>query len=217
MPMSSAAPADAHFDALETRSADEREAALRRALPAQIAHAIARAPALAARLRGVDPAAVTSRAALAALPVLRKSDLLARQNAGRCARPVRRLRDRRLGCVAAAGAARRPRLRLARADPRARDGACRLLAHGTGAVRGRLSRRRPRPQQLQLPPDARRIDDGKRRARDRLHGLACRHRADRAAAAGDGRARARRLCRNAELPAPAPREGRRDRRRRCRR
>ena len=54
--MSSPAPADAHFDALETRSADEREAALRRALPAQIAHAMARAPAFAARLRGVDPA-----------------------------------------------------------------------------------------------------------------------------------------------------------------
>jgi len=79
--MNSAAPADAHFDALETRSADERGAALRRALPAQIAHAAARAPAFAARLRDVDPAAVTSRAALAALPVLRKSDLLARQNA----------------------------------------------------------------------------------------------------------------------------------------
>ena len=79
--MNSAAPADAHFDALETRSADERGAALRRALPAQIAHAAARAPAFAARLRDVDPAAVTSRAALAAVPVLRKSDLLAHQNA----------------------------------------------------------------------------------------------------------------------------------------
>ena len=70
MAISAAAPAHAHFDALETRSADEREAALQRALPAQIAHAIARAPALAARLRGVDAATVTSRAALAALPVL---------------------------------------------------------------------------------------------------------------------------------------------------
>ncbi len=76
-----AAHADAHFDALETRSADEREAALRRALPAQIANASANAPALAIWLRGVDAQAVTSRAALAALPVLRKSDLLAQQNA----------------------------------------------------------------------------------------------------------------------------------------
>ena len=79
--VSSSAPADAHFDALETRSADEREVALRRALPAQIAHALARAPALAAWLRGVDPAAVSSRAALATLPVLRKTDLIARQTA----------------------------------------------------------------------------------------------------------------------------------------
>jgi phenylacetate-CoA ligase len=70
-----------HYDALETRTTDEREAALARALPAQIAHAMARAPAIAARLRGIDAKLVTSRAALAALPVLRKSDLLAVQNA----------------------------------------------------------------------------------------------------------------------------------------
>ncbi len=74
------AASEAHFDALETRSAEAREAALRRALPAQIANAMAHAPALAAWLRGVDPAAVTSRAALAALPVLRKADLLTQQN-----------------------------------------------------------------------------------------------------------------------------------------
>jgi phenylacetate-CoA ligase len=79
--ISALVPTDAHLDALETRSADEREAALRRDLPAQIANAAAHAPALAARLRGVDPAAITSRAALAALPLLRKADLLAQQNA----------------------------------------------------------------------------------------------------------------------------------------
>jgi phenylacetate-CoA ligase len=73
--------ADEHYDALETRTRDERDAALADALPAQIAHAIARAPAFAARLAGVDPAAITSRAALASLPVLRKSELLERQNA----------------------------------------------------------------------------------------------------------------------------------------
>ncbi len=65
-----------HFDALETRSADEREAALWPAVAAQIGHARARAPALAERLRDFDGATVTSRAALAALPVLRKRDLL---------------------------------------------------------------------------------------------------------------------------------------------
>ena len=70
-----------YYDALETRSREERDAALARALPAQIAHALARAPAVAARLRGIDPRTVTSRAALAALPVLRKRDLLETQNA----------------------------------------------------------------------------------------------------------------------------------------
>ena len=73
------------MDALETRSAAEREAALMAALPAQLAHAQAATPAFAEILRGVDPRAVTSRAALAALPVTRKHELLARQQAGRAA------------------------------------------------------------------------------------------------------------------------------------
>src|SRR3982751_5909367 len=70
-----------HYDTLETRSSEERETALARVLPAQIAHAMAHAPAMAARLRGVEPTEVTSRAALAKLPVLRKSDLAQGQNA----------------------------------------------------------------------------------------------------------------------------------------
>ena len=70
-----------YYDALETRPADAREAALLAALPAQIAHAQARAPGFTRRLAGVDPAAVTSRTALAALPVTRKSDLIEAQKA----------------------------------------------------------------------------------------------------------------------------------------
>jgi phenylacetate-CoA ligase len=66
-----------HFDALETRSADARAADLARDLPAQVARAKA-LPGNAA-LRGVDAAAVSSVAALAGLPVLRKSDLAAAQ------------------------------------------------------------------------------------------------------------------------------------------
>lgn len=69
-----------YFDALETRSQDEREAALARDLPAVIARALT-APGLAAHLGPVDPAAITSRADLARLPVLRKSDLGAAQKA----------------------------------------------------------------------------------------------------------------------------------------
>ena len=75
------------FDALETRDPAEREAALMAALPRQIAHAHAQAhsAALGEILAGVDAAAVTSRAALARLPVTRKSELLARQQASRAA------------------------------------------------------------------------------------------------------------------------------------
>jgi phenylacetate-CoA ligase len=68
-----------HYDALETRSPEAREAALLAALPAQLRHARERAPAFARVLEAVDPDAVSSREALAALPVTRKSELIERQ------------------------------------------------------------------------------------------------------------------------------------------
>ncbi|CAB3667794.1 MULTISPECIES: phenylacetate--CoA ligase family protein [Achromobacter] len=71
------------FDVLETRAPEQRERELMAALPAAIARAMARAPAIAEQLRGVDPATVTSRAALARLPVLRKHELLERQQHSR--------------------------------------------------------------------------------------------------------------------------------------
>lgn len=67
------------YDELETRSPEAREAALMAALARQVAHARARAPAFAASLKEVDPATVTSREALARLPVLRKAELSAHQ------------------------------------------------------------------------------------------------------------------------------------------
>jgi phenylacetate-CoA ligase len=67
------------YDALETRSREAREAALMAALPQQILHAQQASPAFAGILAGVDAAGVTSRAALARLPVTRKSELLALQ------------------------------------------------------------------------------------------------------------------------------------------
>ncbi len=70
-----------YYDDLETRTPEAREAALLAALPAQIAHAKEKAPAYAEILAQVDAAAVTSREALAALPVTRKSDLMERQAA----------------------------------------------------------------------------------------------------------------------------------------
>src|ERR1700694_5959934 len=63
-----------HYDARETRPLAEREAELFSQLPEVLRRAMA-APGYAERLSGIDPAGVTSRAALAALPVLRKADL----------------------------------------------------------------------------------------------------------------------------------------------
>ena len=63
------------YDALETRDPDAREAELFASLREHLRTAM-RAPALARRLDGVDPDAVTDRDALAALPVIRKSELM---------------------------------------------------------------------------------------------------------------------------------------------
>jgi len=71
------------YDALEGRDPLVREARLLAALPAQVAHAQRHATVFAQTLAGVDAAAVTSRAALAALPVVRKHQLLERQQAAR--------------------------------------------------------------------------------------------------------------------------------------
>ncbi|MFV0512220.1 MAG: phenylacetate--CoA ligase family protein [Jhaorihella sp.] len=62
------------FDALETRTQDERDAALAQTLPRQIARARS-LPGYAGLLQGVEPGEITDVGALAALPVLRKSDL----------------------------------------------------------------------------------------------------------------------------------------------
>ena len=71
------------YDDLEMRNPGEREAALLQALPKQIAHAQQHTPAFAEILKGVNPAAITSRESLAALPVTRKYELLERQQAQR--------------------------------------------------------------------------------------------------------------------------------------
>ena len=69
------------FDALETRAASERERELLGRLPGQVAHAQSRSAYYAKLLAGVDAGAVKTRAALAALPVTRKADLLELQKA----------------------------------------------------------------------------------------------------------------------------------------
>ena len=85
-----------YYDSLEERDPQERERALMAALPGQIGHAIRNAPGWARILAGVDPVAVSSRAALAKLPVTRKSELMGLQKAepplgGLTATPVAQL------------------------------------------------------------------------------------------------------------------------------
>jgi phenylacetate-CoA ligase len=63
-----------HYDSRETRDPAAREAELFALLPDLLRRAM-EAPAYAERLKGIDPATVTSRAALAKLPLLRKSEL----------------------------------------------------------------------------------------------------------------------------------------------
>src|SRR5258706_3805840 len=72
-----------HYDSLEARDPEERERLLMTALSGQVTHAKRRAPGWARILAEVDPAGVTSRAALAKLPVTRKSDLVELQKAER--------------------------------------------------------------------------------------------------------------------------------------
>ena len=74
------------FDAQEQRDPAQREAALMAALPRHIAQAQRATRAFAESLAGVDAASISSRAALARLPVVRKHELLLRQQALRADR-----------------------------------------------------------------------------------------------------------------------------------
>jgi phenylacetate-CoA ligase len=75
------------YDARETRDPGLRERDLMHALPVAIARAIASAPAIARQLQGVDPRAITTREALAAIPVIRKNELLEAQQHARLTQP----------------------------------------------------------------------------------------------------------------------------------
>ncbi|MDX1401111.1 MAG: phenylacetate--CoA ligase family protein [Kiloniellales bacterium] len=70
-----------HFDSLETRSHDEREAAALQALKQQLARAKEATPYYASLLTEVRPEEIASLRDLAALPVTRKSDLIESQKA----------------------------------------------------------------------------------------------------------------------------------------
>ncbi|MBI4207095.1 MAG: AMP-binding protein [Betaproteobacteria bacterium] len=69
------------YDRLETRDPEQREREQFAALAGQIAHAQKSAPYFGKTLAGVSPADITDRAALAKLPVTRKSDFTELQQA----------------------------------------------------------------------------------------------------------------------------------------
>jgi phenylacetate-CoA ligase len=69
------------FDKRETADPEKREKAQFRELRALLEYARGKAPALKKQLKGIDIKALKDREALAGVPVLRKSDLLAMQQA----------------------------------------------------------------------------------------------------------------------------------------
>jgi phenylacetate-CoA ligase len=72
-----------YFDALEAREPAERERILFERLPRQVDHARAHSPYYQRLLAAIDPAQVKDRAALARLPLTRKSELVELQKAMR--------------------------------------------------------------------------------------------------------------------------------------
>ncbi len=70
-----------YFDKFETTNSEKREKAHFRELRALLEYARGKAPALKKQLKGIDIKALKDREALAGVPVLRKSDLLAMQQA----------------------------------------------------------------------------------------------------------------------------------------
>jgi phenylacetate-CoA ligase len=85
-----------YYDRQEVRDPVEREAAMLHALPGLVRHALDNAPWFAEQLAGVEPDGITSRAALARLPVIRKAELVELQRrqlpfGGLTATPIGRL------------------------------------------------------------------------------------------------------------------------------
>ena len=186
-----------HYDALESRSPEERETALFGALPAQIAYAKENASYFRRLLKGVEGDAISSREGL-----------------GRAAGDAqgRSRRDAKRGAAAwrlrrhGAGA-NSQHLPIARSHPRTRRPRRRLLAHGARLLRRRLPRGRRGSQHVFLPLHPGRGDDRERLPRPWLHGVSRRHRPDRAAGRGHRGDPPDRLRRHAVVPQDPARKG----------
>ena len=157
---------------------------------------------LARSLAGVDAAAITSRAALATLPVMRKHELLERQKAARASRQAIRSAASR-----PSAGAHRARLRRAQRvfqspgpiyEPEGTASDYWRMARALFAAGFRAGDLVHNSFSYHLTPAG--LDDGDRRARARLHRVSRRRRQHRAAVAGDGRPAPAGLRRHAELP-----------------
>ena len=198
-----------HYDALETRDPAEREAALMAALPTQVRAAQATA-ALAERLAGIDAGSVTSRAALAALPVTRKHELLERQHAAReraAADPKRAYSDP-FGGFAAIGwrgiGIARPARRVFQSpgpiyEPEGHAGDYWRMARAMFAAGIRGGHLLHNSFSYHLTPAGSITETGAQALG--LHRVSGRRRQHRPAAAGAARTGRRRLCRHPQLPA----------------
>ncbi|MCK5921733.1 MAG: hypothetical protein KAG66_12380, partial [Methylococcales bacterium] len=69
-----------HYDNFETREPADRHTALLEAVCKQVVHAQTNAPAYTELLAGIEAADLDSFAAIAKLPITRKSDLIQKQN-----------------------------------------------------------------------------------------------------------------------------------------
>lgn len=72
-----------YFDDRETQDPSDRQRSLYQRLADQLEHAKAKAPAYAELLEGIDPGQITDAGELARLPVVRKSEMLERQQSAR--------------------------------------------------------------------------------------------------------------------------------------
>ena len=190
------------LDSLETRTFEARESELMAGLPQLIARAQG-APGWARILAGVDAAGITSREALARLPVTRKSDLKQLQQGAAAVRRPEHDAEKRTGA----------RVRLARPHFRPRRTRRRLVALCAAHVCGRRARRRPAAELLFVPLHAGRLHGRRRRRAHRLHRDPGRHRPDGNAGAGDGGPETRHLYRHAVIPETDHRKGARNGRR----
>ena len=194
-----------HYDALETRDPAEREARQFARLPEIVAARDDARPAGRKHLERLDPDAVNSRAALAKLPVLRKSDLPELQKARAAVRRPHRRRARR----ASAGSSCRPGRSSSRRAGTTTAGARRARCYAAGFRAGDIVHN---SFAYHLTPGGFMWRAARTRSAAPSSPAAS---ATPSSRSRRSRTTARRLCRHAGLPEDPARQGARSRRATC--